>query len=139
MKVSPYLFFDGKCEQVLKFYQSVLGGELHMQRYSDVPQCENSTTLPQQDWNDKILHGSLCSSNSSKEMIMMACDAKEMGKLHGGYSLSVDVDDPEQGLKIFQALSEGGKVLMNYGKTFWARGYGMLEDQFGVVWHVNCH
>lgn len=32
----------------------------------------------------------------------------------------------------------GGKVTMPYGPQFWAKGFGMLEDKFGVPWMVNC-
>ena len=27
---------------------------------------------------------------------------------------------------------------MPYAPTFWAPGFGMLEDKFGVPWMVNC-
>jgi PhnB protein len=27
---------------------------------------------------------------------------------------------------------------MPYAKTFWAEGFGMLTDKFGVPWMVNC-
>nr|CAG4714362.1 unnamed protein product [Naegleria fowleri] len=139
VSVAPYLFFDGNCEQVLKFYQTALGGDLRLQRYSNLPSTGDHHQVLPNDWNDKILHGSLFLPTNNNELLLMACDHREKGKVHGGYSLSVSVDDPEQGQHIFKALSEGGKVLMKYDKTFWARGYGMLEDQFGITWQVNCH
>jgi PhnB protein len=27
---------------------------------------------------------------------------------------------------------------MPYGETFWAKGFGMLVDRFGIPWMVNC-
>jgi PhnB protein len=27
---------------------------------------------------------------------------------------------------------------MPYGKTFWAKGFGMCVDKFGIPWMVNC-
>jgi uncharacterized glyoxalase superfamily protein PhnB len=38
----------------------------------------------------------------------------------------------------FKALSEGGSVNMPFAKTFWAKGFGMCVDQFGIPWMVNC-
>jgi PhnB protein len=29
-------------------------------------------------------------------------------------------------------------VNMPFGKTFWAKGFGMCVDQFGIPWMVNC-
>jgi uncharacterized glyoxalase superfamily protein PhnB len=40
--------------------------------------------------------------------------------------------------RIFQALSENGKVHTPIGQTFWAERFGMLVDQFGIPWMVNC-
>jgi hypothetical protein len=27
---------------------------------------------------------------------------------------------------------------MPFGKTFWAKGFGMGTDKFGIPWMVNC-
>jgi PhnB protein len=39
---------------------------------------------------------------------------------------------------MFNALSAGGKIMMPFPPTFWAAGFGMLVDKFGVPWMVNC-
>ncbi len=40
--------------------------------------------------------------------------------------------------RLFEALAEGGEVLMPVQKTFWSPCYGMLKDRFGMPWEVNC-
>ena len=35
-------------------------------------------------------------------------------------------------------MAEGGQITMPFAKTFWAEGFGMLVDRFGVPWMVNC-
>jgi len=30
------------------------------------------------------------------------------------------------------------KVTIPFSPTFWAAGFGMLTDKFGVSWMVNC-
>ncbi len=55
-----------------------------------------------------------------------------------GFSLTVQRKGVEAGAALFQALSEGGQVTMPFAKTFWAEGFGMLVDRFGVPWMVNC-
>jgi len=50
---------------------------------------------------------------------------------------------PEQGdlqfgaERVFQALAEGGTVLMPIQQTFWATRFGMLVDRFGLLWMVS--
>jgi len=34
--------------------------------------------------------------------------------------------------RIFNALDDGGTVQMEFQKTFWAAGFGMLVDRFGI-------
>jgi PhnB protein len=33
MPVTPYLFFDGRCEEALEFYKKALGAEVGMMRF----------------------------------------------------------------------------------------------------------
>jgi len=35
------------------------------------------------------------------------------------------------------ALAQNGSVQMPFQATFWAKGFGMLIDQFGTPWIVN--
>jgi PhnB protein len=38
MKIEPYLFFDGRCEEALAFYKSAIGAETTMlMRYNQSP------------------------------------------------------------------------------------------------------
>ena len=46
--------------------------------------------------------------------------------------------DSSRPIRIFNALGEGGKVGMPFQKTFWAAGFGMLTDRFGIPWMINC-
>jgi PhnB protein len=38
MQIQPYLFFDGRCEEAIHFYQGAVSAELQMMmRYKDNP------------------------------------------------------------------------------------------------------
>jgi PhnB protein len=39
--------------------------------------------------------------------------------------------------RVFEALSDSGKVIMPLQKTFWSEAFGMLVDRFGAPWMVN--
>ena len=62
-----------------------------------------------------------------------------MGSVQGGnYAyVSVAPDSAEDGKRIFDALSEGGNVIMPYQTMFWGADYGMCTDRFGIGWMVN--
>ena len=45
-----------------------------------------------------------------------------------------DVSDCE---RVFNTLAQNGMVQMPFQETFWAKGFGMLVDQFGIPWIVN--
>ena len=64
MQIQPYLFFDGRCEEALDFYQAALGAEVTMlMRYKDAPpQPEPSTQQgcgPGQMDPEKIMHANV--------------------------------------------------------------------------------
>jgi PhnB protein len=55
-----------------------------------------------------------------------------------GFSLSVSVKDPTEAERVFAALAENGTIQMPIAQTFWSVRFGMLTDQFGMPWMVNC-
>ena len=41
MKVQPYLFFDGRCEEAIEFYKRALGAkDVNIMRFKDAPPGE---------------------------------------------------------------------------------------------------
>ena len=55
-----------------------------------------------------------------------------------GFYVQLGIDDPSEAERIFHALAENGTVRMPFEQTFWAFRFGMLVDQFGIPWMVNC-
>lgn len=62
-------------------------------------------------------------------------DAKE---LIAGYWLIQVKSKEADAERIFHALAENGTVRMPLQQTFWAVRFGMVVDQFGIPWMVNC-
>jgi PhnB protein len=132
MQVNPYLFYNGNCEAALKFYEKVLGAKIEaMLTYEVGP---DDMPIPP-DYKKKIMHAKI----SIDDEVIMASDAPP-GNFHPpqGFSVSLQVEDPADAERRFKALSEGGKVNMPFGKTFFSKGFGMCVDQFGTPWMVNC-
>lgn len=133
MPVTPYLFFDGRCEEALDFYKSALGAEVEaMMRFSDSPEPPPADCVAPGSAS-KIMHASVTIRGTG----VMASDGMAAGKPEfKGISLSVAADDEADADAIFAALSDGGQVQMPMGETFFARRFGMVADRFGVSWMI---
>ena len=133
MQLISYLIFDGKAEAAFKFYEQCLRGKITtMMRFGEAPGCENMPT----ETRDSLIHVRL----EIGDEVLMASDCPPDRPYEGikGCSVSIAVDSMAEGERIFNALKEGGTVQMPYEKTFWAARFGMLVDQFGVPWMINC-
>ncbi|UXY16256.1 VOC family protein [Chitiniphilus purpureus] len=131
MQVQNYLFFDGRCEQALNFYQQTLGAQItQLMRFADAPEEEQGPP----EWRDKVMHASLTIGQTA----LMASDGMPgQSTPMQGFSLALDPATLDEGRRLFDALAQGGQIEMPFGPTFWAKGFGMLRDQFGVPWMVN--
>jgi len=134
MQVQAYLMFNGSCEEAVRFYQQALGAKLEMMmRFDEAPDPPPPGMLPP-GAEKKVMH----SSFRIGDTVVMASDGMSLdGPRFHGFSLSIVVPDEAQADRVFSALTEGGKVTMPLGRTFWSPRFGMLEDRFGVSWMVN--
>jgi PhnB protein len=131
MKLAPYLFFAGTCEQAFKAYEAVLGGKiLAMMRFSEMPASEGCAPAGP----DLIMHACL----ELDGQMLMASDAppeRSEGPMQS-VSVSVTVKEDAEAERIFEALSEGARIKMPLAQTFWAPRFGMLQDRFGTHWMI---
>jgi PhnB protein len=132
MQLSPYLNFKGQCEAAFKFYERALDGKIvAMVTYAETPMADR---IPP-EWHGKICHATLLMGDTS----LMGCDpTPDRFDAPIGFYITIGLKDTAQAKRIFDALSENGKVTMPLQKTFWAESFGMLHDQFGIPWMINC-
>jgi len=131
MKLNPYLSFDGQCAEAFKFYEQVLNAKISfMMTWGESPMAEQ---FPNE--GHRIMHATLQVGDTS---LMGADPPSDRYNKPEGISVSIHVNDNAEGERVFNALAEHGEVLMPYQKTFWAPGFGMCVDRFGIPWMVNC-
>jgi PhnB protein len=136
MVIQPYLFFSGNCEQAVNFYVQQLGATLEMMmRYKEMPE-EAKQGNPQDVNPESIMHARLLIGETAL-MASDGCPQEGTDASHKGFALSLNPSTVDQGRELFEKLSQGGQVTMPYQSTFWAKGFGMLTDQFGVNWMIN--
>lgn len=133
--IEAYLMFDGRCDEAIEFYKSAMGAELEMlMRFSESPDPIPEDMLPPGNEN-KVMHASIKVGGS--RIMMSDGNCNENAEGFKGFSLSNTVADANRAKKVFDALCEGGKVVMPLGETFWSPCFGMVEDKFGVGWMVT--
>ena len=128
MTITPYIMFNGNCEEALNFYAKALNGEI-----KDLNRFEGSPAEGMSADTQKIMHATFVAGN----LTLMASDGNEAEAVGGMVHLSLNFDDAQQIAKVFEALSEGARVTMPLQDTFWGATFGMLTDKFGVNWMFN--
>jgi PhnB protein len=130
MNVEPYLFFEGRTEEALDFYQQKLGAKVEaVMRYKDNPEPQYN---PPNSAN-KVMHA-LFRIGDTK---VMASDGNCAGKpSFQGFALTINAANPAEAKQRFDALAEGGQVQMPLNETFFAKSFGMVADRFGMSWMV---
>jgi PhnB protein len=131
--IQPYLFFRGRCEEALQYYQDKLGAEAGvMMRFRDNPDKPDRDKVPA-ELDDRIMHADIKICGSQ---IMMS-DGWKSGPLDFQcMSLALSLDDETEAHRLFNALAEDGTVQMPMGPTFFAKTFGSVADKFGVSWMI---
>ena len=132
MKLTNYLNFNGQCEAAFHFYESCLGGKISfMITHGDSPMANQVSP----EWRDKVMHATLVMGDQT----LMGSDAPpEHYQRPAGMYVSLGIETPAEAERVFQALAENGTIQMPIQKTFWSARFGMLIDQFGIPWMINC-
>jgi PhnB protein len=132
MKLTPHIVFCGQCEAAFQFYERCLGGKIPiMLAYGNSPMAEQ---VPP-EWRGKIVHATL----TVGENTLMGADVlPEQYEKPRGFHILLGIEDPSEAERIYRALAENGTAQMPLQETFWALRFGVLVDQFGISWEINC-
>ena len=133
MKISPYLTFDGTARAAATRYAEIFGVKIEMMM--------SFGEMPPQDWvtdanRDRIAHARV-DIGTDQLMISDTAGLEPFGG-HSGHAINIVLEDFDHARALFEALADGGETTMDFQKTFWAKGFGICRDKFGVSWMVNC-
>ena len=131
MKLEPYIYFYGRCEEALEFYKSAIGGTYELNRFEGSPMAER---MPE-NLRNKIMHATF----NGEGIEFMASDgdlSKTVDPDAGNISLSLGIPDEAQARRVFDALSQGGTVSMPFADAFWGGKFGTVTDRFGTEWMI---
>lgn len=129
---NTYLNFNGTCAEAFRFYERCFGGTIKfMQTFGESPMKDSVKP----DQYGLVMHVALDVDGDT----LMGSDAtQDRYEAPQGIYVSIAPKTYADGERIFNELAAGGQVEMPFQKTFWAAGFGMTRDRFGIPWMVNC-
>jgi PhnB protein len=130
-RLNPYLTFQGNAREAMEFYRDVLGGKLTMTTFAE-------GGLPHEPGDaDRIMHGQL--ETDGGFTLMGADDIQKSGAQMSGVqiSLSGDTSADAELSGYYDKLAAAGTVVEPLETAPWGDKFGMVTDQFGILWMVN--
>lgn len=138
-RVSTYINMPGNTEQAFNFYKKVFRTEFvqGIQRFAEAPTAQGQAPMDD-SLKNMVLHVELPLIGGH---LLMGTDApKEMGFTvvpGNNMHINLEPDTREEADRLFNELSEGGKIEMPIQDMFWGAYFGSFTDKFGINWMVN--
>ena len=126
--LTPYILFDGNCQQAMEFYKSCFGGELTILKVKDSPMKDHMPPSVQ----NKILNAQLKSGKidlSASDWVLLD-RTRIAGNSVRLYLQGATIAEVKT---LFEKLSDGAEILDPPKETFFGV-YGGLNDRFGIRW-----
>jgi predicted 3-demethylubiquinone-9 3-methyltransferase (glyoxalase superfamily) len=120
-KITTFFMFSGQAEEAMNFYTSVFD------------QSEINSVHHHED--GKVLHATFTLKGQQ-----FMCIDNINGDHHAftpAMSLFVTCDTVEEIDRVFEKLSQDGKVLMPLAPYPFSERFGWVEDKYGVSWQLN--
>ena len=125
----------------MNFYKSVFKTEFAgkgIQRFGDIPQDAAHPPVAE-NIKKMVLHAELPTLAGH---VLMATDApKEMGMTvvqGNNMHICLEPETRAEAERIFNSLSDGGKITMPLADMFFGSYFGEFTDRYGINWMVNC-
>jgi len=134
-QINPHINFNGNAEEAFNFYKSIFGGEFaKIIRFKEL---SGSDFQVSENEANKIMHIALPIGKN----ILIANDVPEsMGRTNENENrskISISAESKEEADKLFNGLSEAGKIEMPIADSPWGSYFGMFRDKYGIEWIVD--
>jgi PhnB protein len=134
-QINPHINFNGNAEEAFNFYKSVFGGEFaKIIRFKELSGPDFQIS---ENEANKIMYIALPIGKN----ILIANDVPEsMGRTNENENrskISISAESKEEADKLFNGLSEAGKIEMPIADSPWGSYFGMFRDKYGIEWIVD--
>lgn len=126
-KVTPFLMFQGKAEEAMKFYTSLIED-------SDI------TSITRYGANEPGEEGSVMHATftlKGQEFMCIDSNIRHEFTFTPSFSIYITCDSDEEIDRLYDKLSDGGGILMPLGDYSISKKFGWIVDKFGVSWQLT--
>jgi PhnB protein len=133
--LATYIALPGTTAEAFEHWHAVLGGDVMILRYGDVPMSEE---MPFEPDAQAVAHATL----TTPAGVIAGGDAMDGEQDYPirdtAYSLLYTADTVERAREIIDAfVAGGGHVGMPFERAPWGDWYGQVFDRFGVMWALS--
>ncbi|GGI42072.1 VOC family protein [Mammaliicoccus stepanovicii] len=128
-QVTPYLYFNGTCEDAMAFYSEALDGSVReSQTYGDagIDAAQDSK---------RILHAQLEVDGQLFMFSDIPNDDDSLNKSHNIY-IVLEFESEDKLKEVYNIFKEDGQVKMELQEMFWNQTYAKVIDKFGIGWDL---
>lgn len=131
MKLQSHIILNGQAEEAIEFYGDVLWVEQVEQitYYHEIPGDYT------EEAGKRIVFANL--HGNGFDLRIGDAPLGQVMDFAKSLSICVMVDTEGEGIKIFDALSEGGHIEQKFEPQFWGATFGIVTDKFGINWMIN--
>ena len=126
-----HLNFRGNARHALEFYQSVFGGDVSIVTYKDVGNVQDPSEA------DQVMWGQVAADNGFRVMAYDVPSRLPWNQGENAFFVSLRGETAQEITAYWEQLSNGATIVQALAPAQWAPLYGMLKDQFGVIWVVD--
>ena len=131
MALNVYLHFNGNCREVFEFYRSVFGGDFDS--FATFDEMPDEMGMTEEEKNG-VLHVSYDIGGTALMGSDVPSDFGPPVEVGNNFAISYQAESREQTERLFNRMSEGGRVTMPLGDTFWGDYFGACTDRYGINW-----
>ena len=126
-KAVPFLMFQGKAEEAMKYYISLI-------------EDSEITSISRYDANGPGEEGSVMHAIftlKGQEFMCIDSNVKHEFTFTPSFSIYITCDTEEEIDRLYAGLVEGGGPLMPLDNYGFSQKFGWVVDKFGVSWQVD--
>ncbi|MFC4809897.1 VOC family protein [Paenibacillus sp. GCM10023250] len=132
-QATPFILLGGEAKAAIAFYARALNAEIAFtQTFGEGP-ADPGHPVPDAA-KDRVAHAVL--KLGGADLFVADAFPGTAGPDGGRVQVCLTVPDAETSRRFFDALAEGGRIVMPLGKIHFSPSYGVVTDRFGVTFQI---
>ncbi|OBZ10679.1 hypothetical protein A8L34_19060 [Bacillus sp. FJAT-27264] len=129
----PYIMLNGQAKEAIQFYEQALGAQLlFKQTFGEGPQNPDSPLKAE----DAALVAHAILKIGDTQIFVADCIPGLTLQQGNVLTICLTTDDSDQAKQFYQALQQGGQVILPLEAAYFSPAYGMVKDKFGVTFQI---